>query len=458
MADRLRNISARLDLIDGPVNRTLLKLAVPNVAATLILSSLSVIEAIYVGRLGAIPLAAVALVFPIFMLANMLSSGAIGGAVSGATARALGAEDGDQAAAVLRASLVLAVVGGGTMTVLALLFGPNLFRLLGGEGEVLQAALSFSNTLLMLITIIWLHNMMASVIRGSGDMIRPAISTAIIVVAYSGIAFVFIFGVGTVEGLGLAGAAGATACAYALGTLYLGLYLYRGNSRVRLRAGPVPWSAMRPILRNGLLASNQSVMTVVLALISTAMIGRLGTDWLAGFGIGIRLELLLTPIIFGIGGALITMTGANVGAGRRGHAIAIAWRGVFFCMFGVGAIGLVLSIYPHWWSGQFTDNVDIATACNRYLSVVGPCYAFFALGLCLYFASQGLESLLIPVLGTALRLLIVITGAGLLMSMDQFNSDNMLRVFATAMTIYGVFIALALFLGPWSRRRLGNVR
>ncbi len=405
------------------------------------------------GRLGVIPLAAVALVFPLFMLANMLSSGAIGGAVSGATARAIGAHDQSQAEAVLRCSLSVAVAGGAIMSALIVFFGPALFRLLGGSDSVVEAALGYSNVLFGMITVMWLHNMMASVLRGSGDMLRPAISTLIIVISYAVLAWLFIFGAGPVAGLGLTGAACASVAAYAIGGIYLGRFLLSDRSPVRLCRGAVPWSAIRPVIKNGLLASNQSVMTVTLALISTALIGRFGTQWMAGYGIGVRLELLLTPIIFGIGGALIAMTGANVGANRRRHAIRIAWHGALICMIAVGLIGVVLSLQPHWWSRLFTQDLEIAKACEKYLTAVGPCYAFFGLGLCLYFASQGLESLLLPVLGTAIRLLTVVAGAALLSHFGKFTSANALLLFASAMVIYGIVIAASLRLGPWSQRR-----
>jgi len=453
MAVCLNNRDINIDLVKGPVNRTLLCLAAPNVAATLILSTFSVIEVIYLGRLGATTLAGVALVFPLFMLANMLSAGAIGGAVSGATARAIGAGDEGQAEAVLRSSLCVALIGGLSMTLLVLYLGPGLFRLLGGADDVLKAAISYSNILFGLITVIWLQNMMASVLRGSGDMTRPALSTILIVLCYALLGRILIFGFGPIPALGLIGGAVATVAAYAAGALFLAVYLMIGSSRVRLRVGAIPWSALRPILSNGLLASNQSVMTVTLALISTSLIGRFGTTWMAGYGIGIRLELLLTPIIFGIGGALIAMIGANVGAGRRAHSIRIAWRGVFFCMMGVGAIGVALAFRPDWWSGLFTDEPDVAQACNEYLTIVGPMYAFFALGLCLYFASQGLESLLMPVIGTAVRLLIVVVGAFILNQLGAFNTINLFRLFAFAMLVYGVFIASSLYFGPWKQRR-----
>ena len=74
-------------------------------------------------------------------------------------------------------------------------------------------------------------------------------------------------------------------------------------------------------MRAGLLAGSQSIMTVGYALIATGVFARFGQDWLAGYGIGARLELLLIPIIFGIGGATMVATGTLMGAGRRADAV-----------------------------------------------------------------------------------------------------------------------------------------
>ena len=75
-------------------------------------------------------------------------------------------------------------------------------------------------------------------------------------------------------------------------------------------------------------------MTIFLALFCTTIIGNFGTNWTAGFGIAIRLELLLIPIIFGIGGALIAIVGANVGANKFQRAIQMTWKGTtFFCFY-----------------------------------------------------------------------------------------------------------------------------
>src|SRR5712671_4734758 len=77
-------------LLDAPIARTLLRLAWPNIVVMLAQASTGLIETWWVSRLGLDALAGMALVFPGFMMMQMLSAGAMGGGISSAIARALG--------------------------------------------------------------------------------------------------------------------------------------------------------------------------------------------------------------------------------------------------------------------------------------------------------------------------------------------------------------------------------
>ena len=80
-------------LVDGPILRTLLWLAWPNVIALTAGTCVVIAETSYIGRLGVESLAAMALVFPTVILTMTMSGGAMGGGVASAIARALGAGD-----------------------------------------------------------------------------------------------------------------------------------------------------------------------------------------------------------------------------------------------------------------------------------------------------------------------------------------------------------------------------
>src|SRR5476649_1429301 len=99
-------------LLHGAIVPTLLRMAWPNVLVMLGQASTGLIETWFVSRLGTHALAGMAVVFPGFMMMQMLSGGAMGGGISSAIARALGAgRKADANALVLHAVIINAVIG-----------------------------------------------------------------------------------------------------------------------------------------------------------------------------------------------------------------------------------------------------------------------------------------------------------------------------------------------------------
>ena len=112
----------------------------------------------------------------------------------------------------------------------------------------------------------------------------------------------------------------------------------------------------------------------------TGFVGRFGEAALAGYGIGAHLEFLLISIVFGIGSALIAMVGANLGAGRREMALAVAWRGAGAAALVTGAIGGGFALFPGAWAGLFSAEPEVLRSAYAYLRLAGPGYALFGLG------------------------------------------------------------------------------
>src|SRR3954451_10352463 len=163
-------------LVTSPILPTLLRLALPNAVAMVGTALVAVAETSYVGRLGTEPLAGIALVFPFAMLTQMMSAGAMGGGVSSAISRALGAGDRDRAGVLALHAAVIGACGGVVFTAMMLLFGRHFFALLGGRGGVLEQACDYSQVLFPAAISIWLVNTLASVLRGTGDMRLPSIT------------------------------------------------------------------------------------------------------------------------------------------------------------------------------------------------------------------------------------------------------------------------------------------
>src|SRR3989454_4259832 len=135
-------------LLEGPITSTLLRLATPNVLVMLMQASVGLIETYFVGKLGTDALAGVALVFPALMLMQMMSAGAMGGGISAAIARALGA--GRRADADALAGHALAIAGGfGLLFMLAVPGGGHwLHNAMGGGRAGPTAGVAYSQVAL----------------------------------------------------------------------------------------------------------------------------------------------------------------------------------------------------------------------------------------------------------------------------------------------------------------------
>src|SRR5580698_10385430 len=110
-------------LIEGPIAATLVRLAAPNMLVMVVQASLGLIETYFVGWLGTSALAGIALVFPAVMLLQMMSAGAVGGGISSAVARALGAGRREDADRLALHAVAIAIGFALVFSAAALLFG-----------------------------------------------------------------------------------------------------------------------------------------------------------------------------------------------------------------------------------------------------------------------------------------------------------------------------------------------
>src|SRR5262249_35282260 len=154
-------------------------------------------------------LAGVALVFPVVMLMQMMSAGAMGGGISSAIARALGAGRRADADALSLHALAIAVILGLLFTLGVLAGRAPVCAGLGGGGRGLwlAAALTYSNVVFSSAILIWVFNSLANVIRGTGNMAVPAIVTCAGAAVLIPLSPALIFGWGPFPRLEIAGGA-----------------------------------------------------------------------------------------------------------------------------------------------------------------------------------------------------------------------------------------------------------
>jgi putative MATE family efflux protein len=454
MATQLEGVSLTPQarrLLDGPVLATLLRLAAPTVALMLLQGVIAAGEAAFVGRLGSHALAGVSLSFPLVMLMTTLSAGAYGGGVASGVARALGAGRVEDARRLAGTALGLSALLGLASTVPVLLFGRACYAALGAAGPALEAAVLYSDVLFLGAVPLWLSGAAASILRGGGNAAYPAAAGAVGGIVTLAVSPLVIFGAGSVPGLGIAGAAWAVV-AY---NVALAAVLLRAVWAPSSPARP-DWAALVPrwlyaweILRVSVPSAASTLLTNLTFLLLTALVAPFGTQALAGYGAGGRLEYLLIPLVFGVGSALVPLVAASDGAGDFGRVRRLTRAGA---ALGAGACGLVggsAALFPWAWMGLFTSDPAVARFGGAYLVRVGPAYAFLGLGLALYFAAQGRRRTAQPLLATLTRLLVAGALGAVGLGVLGWGIDALFALMACGLASYGVVMVAVM------RRELG---
>jgi len=447
-------------LLEAPIARTLVHLAWPNILVMLAQASTGLIETWFVSRLGIDALAGMALVFPGFMMMQMLSAGAMGGGISSAIARALGGARRDDADGLVLHAIVINGAIGSVFSALVLGFGPSLYRGLGGSGAALDAALVYSNIVFLGTPLVWLMNALASAIRGTGNMLVPSLAVGAGIAILVPLSPCLIFGIGPFPALGMAGAGIAVVSTTGLVAAVLAAYIASGRSVVRFRRSRLRWALFADILRVGAVASVTTLQTTLTVALTTALVGGAasgsggpgGGDAIAGYGTGSRLEYLLIPLAFGLGAPLVALVGTNIGAGQPARALRVALTGGGIAFVLAEAVGVAAAIWPAAWLGLFSDDPGMLASGAQYLRIVGPAYGFFGLGLALYFASQGAGRLAWPLLAGLARLVVAIGGGWVALRLTG-SLGWLFAALALALVTYGATLCAAVASGAWFKRR-----
>jgi Na+-driven multidrug efflux pump len=445
-------------MLHASIVSLLFSLAAPNMVAMIVSAALSVNEAYLASRSGVDSIAGLGVVFPFVMFMQALSIGAFGGAASSAVARLLGASDPVGAGVAAGAAVIVGL--GAALTFLAVMvpFGSEIYDLLGASEGVATAAHAYGAIFFGGSVFIWIFHTWLAILRGTGDMRTPSAASLCISALAAFLSYVLCLGLGPIPALGLKGIALGYVCSHAVGTLFLGAYIISG--RCGLKVGRifhgVVWTHCVAILKVALPAALNSTITALVAAIGLFVVGSFGEEALAAFSLGARLEYLLVPIVAGLGAAVLTVVATCIGCGHELRAERVAWAGVAIAFTFVAAISLAVALFPQLWLGLFLDDLTsrVSQVGRSYLVTVGPAYAFFAVGLTLYFACQGAMRMRWSVWANVLRLAVMVglLAAKFLLDLSLLST---FLIMAVGMLAYGLSSILALRYLGLSRKAKG---
>jgi len=335
-----------------------------------------------------------------------------------------------------------------------LVFGPWLLKLLGGRGKVLDNAIGYAQIFFGGAVLPWLMNTMAGILRGTGNMKLPSLMILNSAVCQIILGGTLGLGLGPIPQFGMRGVASGSLIAYLISISVMGWYLFSGRARVmpKFRGLRIRRAMFIDILKVGAVSCFSPLQSVLTISIFTHMLACFGTAVLAGYGVGARLEFMLTSVAFAVGIASVPMIGMAIGAGRIARARRIAWTAGFVSFVAVGLIGTLLAIFPDLWVNIFTGDASVRAAGRQYLSTAAPMYAFIGLAISMFFSSQGAAKVVGPVLAQSARLLFI-AGGGWWLSMHNATAANFFALAAASMVVLGTLSAASVFLTRWGPKR-----
>ena len=439
--------------LNDPILPLIVRMSAPNTVAFFIQAIVVLAEVWFISQLGTLSLAAVTLAFPSLMLTQQMAFGALGGAITSSVSRSLGARDKERAEKLLWHSIFLACFGAFIFLLIFLVFGKQLLILLGGSGLLLEKSLSYSMIFLSGGIVVWIAGVMSASIRGMGNMRFPALITVIcagIQVVLSG---GFILGWFGFPKLGIDGAAISVIASSAFMALAMLIKISSPSSLVRLRLSRISFEKelFKDIFSVALPASLSPIFTVGTVLILTGLIGQFGSFALAGYGIGSRVEFLMIPLVFGIGTAMTTMVGTNIGAKNVERAEKIGMIGSTVAGLLSAVVGVTLAVTPDLWINFFTSDEPTYLVTKQYIQILGLFYIFQGFGLSLYFASQGANAMKWPIIATVIRFVVTATGSVLAVYWFSSGLAGIFYSSAIGMTVFGIMIVVSVKMGAWRK-------
>ena len=439
-------------LLHGPIVLTLLRLGPPNIVVNVVLIAVTAsVDAHFIGRFGPNALAGISLVFPLIMLMQQVANSSMGGAIAAAVARAIGAGRHGDASALVIHGVIIAAGMAAIFALVLLIGGPTIYRLIGGSGEVLAAAVEYSNALFAGSLAYWMLSTLTSVVRGAGHALVLAVVYLAAEALHIVLVPVLMFGIGPLPALGITGAGVATVSSFTASSLVLAWYIASGRTAVEMSFRDVRLTRRLfvEILRVGVPMSLQPSLNNVGLAFLTGFVGSLGAAQLAGFGVAARLEYILYPLTFGIDAGLLAIVGTNLGAGNYARVVRASWIAAGLAGLVTGCIGLFGVIAPGTWASLFTDSAEVSTLAARYLIVIGLTYPFLGVGLTLASAFQAAGRPEWAVVGITGRVSVVIVGGWIAVHLVGSGLPGLALVAGSGLVVYGAIEMIAFRAGVW---------
>jgi len=390
----------KIDLTSGSITKSIFYLAGPAVGTMFLETAFSLANIFWVGKLGAVSLAAVIsstiLIWIIYSLTATISVGTVA-----LIARSMGAKDLGQASAVSRQAYIFSILFGLTLSILGVLFSRLAFILMGTEPDVTQLGVRYLRIIFSGSVFFFLIDVFAATFRASGDTKTPML----VILGSVGLNIILdpflIFGWGPFPRLETQGAAIASIISQGLGSLLFIILISRGKLGFKFSLLPkleLDFSMIWRILRIGIPASIAWITFTIVYLFLNKIVALFGTEAIAALGIGNRMESVSFLTCFGFSIAASTLVGQNLGADKPERSARCAWQTAGIVVLITAFVGTMFFSFPRQIASFFISDPKVIQMGIGYLRILALSQIFMALEIVFEGAFGGAGNTIPPML------------------------------------------------------------
>ena len=378
-------------LTEGPVGRHLIDMTVPVLFGISTMMAQGLIDTWFLGQVGDRELAAFGFGFPVLMIVTSVAIGLAAG-TSSVVARAIGVGDHRRARRLATDSLFLGFLITLVICAIGILTINPMFRLLGAPEDMLPMIRSFMTILYSGVPFVVVGMIGMASMRATGDTRLPSMLMVMAAILNVALDPILIFGVGPIPAMGLDGA--ATAALIARATIFVGtIYLMRFRLDMLRFNKPDPVElrkSWRDILHVGIPAAGTNAIVPLGAVLVTAMIARLGTDAVAGFGVATRIEAIMLVIFYAMSSIIGPFVGQNFAAGRERRILRALWLCTLFCLAAGMVIAGILALLSDVLPRLFSDSEAVMEVTKLFLWIVPISYGTYGMVMVMNASFNGL--------------------------------------------------------------------
>ncbi|MCF7915986.1 MAG: MATE family efflux transporter [Spirochaetaceae bacterium] len=366
----------RTRLLEAPVARTLLQMALPMVFGILSMVVFNLADTFFVGRLGKQQLAALSFTFPVVLTISSLAQG-IGMGASAVVSRAIGSENYQRVRRLATDSLILGLLVVGLGAAVGLLTIRPLFGLLGAKGVVLDYIGEYMG--------VWYYGMIFvvvpmvgnNIIRATGDAKTPGMVMVLGAAANLILDPLIIFGIGPFPALGIRGAALATLFGRGL-TFLIAMYVLVVREKLLAYNLPKPsevWRSWKEILHIGIPNAATKMIIPLGNGFITRVVASYGAAAVAGYGVASRMEFFSLAALNALSSVVGPFIGQNLGAGKLHRVKAGFTTSGHFSLYVGGFLFLVYLVLAGRIAAIFNTDPKVVATAALYMRIVSFAYA-----------------------------------------------------------------------------------